>query len=104
MAWWRWINGLIDRVDQDIANEMCIDFNLRCNLHDPVLVIGCLKYYEKVRSSETSRSELQRQRARELLINGVDPYSIADQFCFTDELLFELIRDVEREGHLVDTL
>ena len=63
-AWWRWINGLIDHVDIDIANEMRIDFGLRCNFRDPVSVIGCLKFYEKVRSGETSRSELQRQRAK----------------------------------------
>lgn len=100
-AWKRWIKGLIDRVDLDIANEMRIDFGLHCDFHDPVSIIGCLKYYDKVQTSEVARSELQRQRAKELLIAGVDPYLIADQFEMSDQVLFEIVREIEREEHLI---
>lgn len=101
-AWWRWINSLITRLDIDIANEMRLDFGLRCDFRDPVSVIGCLKFHEKVRSGEISRSKLQRQRVKELLVNGADPYSIADQFQMSDEVVFEIVREVEGEGYLVE--
>ena len=98
------ITNTINRVDRDIANEMCIDFGLRCDFYNPVSVVGCLKYYEKVKSGESTKVELQRQRAKEQLIHGVDPYAVADPFEIGEGALFQIVREVEAEGHFVEGL
>ncbi len=66
----------------DIANEMRSDFGLSVDLDDPLSVIHALKYDEAVRRNEKSGRELLWERAKELLIGGVHPYSVEDQFPF----------------------
>ena len=86
----------------DNANEMRSDFSLSVDLDDPVSVINALKYDEAVRRGDESRTELQREKAKELLIRGVHPHSVEDQFQLTEADLFGLIREVEAAGHLIE--
>ncbi|MGJ3258280.1 MAG: hypothetical protein ACFE0S_01635 [Rhodospirillales bacterium] len=51
-AWWGWLKKTITRIDIDIANEMRMDFDLSLDPEDPISVVGCLKYHEKVSSDE----------------------------------------------------
>lgn len=91
----------ITREDVDIANEMCVDFALKCDFSDPVRVAGCLKYYEKVRDNEHAKGEIQKERAKELLVKGVSPYAVLEDFNLSEKALFELVCEVESTGHLI---
>ena len=101
-AWWRFLNMNLTRHHIDIANEMRSDFGLSVDLYDPVSVIHALKYDEAVRRNEKSGRELLWERAKELLIGGVHPYSAEDQFPFTEAELFVMIREVEAGGHPIE--
>lgn len=100
--WWGWINQNIDRRDQDIANTMRADFGIDCDLNNPISVIGALRYNDMVVRREASAEELRVGKARDLLLRGQDPYSIAELLNVSDNWIFKIISQVEAEGHRVE--
>lgn len=81
---------------------MRADFGLSVDWNDPYSIIGCLKYSEKVR--EGDEVQMQRTIAKRMLIRGVDHFSVADHLGWDEKAIIEIVREVEAEGHLVQSL
>ncbi len=81
---------------------MRVDFGIDCDPNDPVSVIGALIYYDSVMRREASAEELRVGKARDLLIRGQDPYSIAELLDVPDSWILNIVRQVEAEGHHVE--
>ena len=100
--WWGFLRRNLTRTHVDIANEMRIDFNLPVDLNDPVSVIGALMFFVEVQNSDKSKKALQREEAKKLLRAGADPWSVEEQFGLTEEEIWDLVREVEAEGYLLE--
>lgn len=81
---------------------MRVDFGIDCDLNNPISVIGAIRYNDTVVRREASAEELRVGRARDLLIRGQDPYSIAELLDVSDSWIFNIVRQVEAEGHHVE--
>lgn len=97
-ALWAFLYNSIDRVDLDIAAEMCIDFRLRFDHRNPFSVIGCLKYYDKVIQSELLYQEEQRKAAKKMILNGDSPWDVAKYFYMYDREVHKIVVEIEAEG------
>ncbi len=59
-------------------------------------------YFVEVQNSEKSQKALQREEAKKLLRAGADPWSVEEQFGLTENEVWDLMREVEAEGYLLE--